>query len=296
MDVGIILLFDGQPGNTLADAGETARRIESMGFAHLWLPDHIVLFERYAPNYPYSSDGLPPLGPRQGWYDPLFGLAAAAGTTTRLRLGTNVLILPQRNPLLLAKQIVALDHLSAGRVDVGVGLGWSPEEYAALGVPYERRGARADEYIAAMTRIWKDELAAYEGEFISFSDVVALPKPVQQPRPPVLVGGQSPPALRRAARHGDGWISWMLPAEEISPTVGRLENACAAVGRDPAHVRRIHGFTYTAPEAFQTYADAARAAGADEIAVLPWVPDRDPGDVIAEIANLSAAMGAAMSK
>src|SRR5205814_1018617 len=183
MDVGIELLFDGSPGNSITDAGGYAKALEDMGFASLWLPDHVVVFEEYAPNYSYSPDGQPPFGPRQGWFDPLFGLAAMAATTSRIRLGTNCLILPLRTPALLAKEIVAVEHLSGGRIDVGVGIGWSPEEFGAMGVPFERRGARADEYIEAMTVLWRDEVATYKGEYVSFQGAVALPKPVQSPRP-----------------------------------------------------------------------------------------------------------------
>src|SRR2546428_149058 len=117
MALWIELLFDGGPGNSITDAGGYAKALEDMGFASLWLPDHVVVFEQYAPNYSYSPDGLPPYGPRQGWFDPLFGLAAMAATTSRIRLGTNILILPERNPVVLAKEVVALDHLSGGRID-----------------------------------------------------------------------------------------------------------------------------------------------------------------------------------
>src|SRR5205085_1036240 len=164
MDIGIELLFDGSPGNSITDAGGFAKALEDMGFASLWLPDHVVVFEQYAPNYGYSENGLPPYAPRQGWFDPLFGLAAMAATTSRIRLGTNCLILPERNPVVLAKEVVALDHLSGGRIDLGVGLGWSPEEFAACSVPFERRGARCEDYIAAMTCLWTDEVATYGGE------------------------------------------------------------------------------------------------------------------------------------
>jgi probable F420-dependent oxidoreductase len=286
MKVGIELLFDGQPGNSITDAGGYAKALEDMGFASLWLPDHVVVFEQYAPNYAYSPDGLPPYGPRQGWFDPLFGLAAMAATTSRIRLGTNILILPERNPVLLAKEVTALDHLSGGRVDLGVGLGWSPEEFAACGVPFERRGARCDEYIAAMTTLWTDEVATYAGEFVSFRDAVQLPKPVQSPRPPVLIGGQSNPALRRAARLGDGWSSWMLAPEDIAGTLDRLDAECEAAGRDPSSLRRIHTTFYPGAADFEQYLERAQKDGIDEVVVVPWVPDRDPFEVLAEIAEI----------
>lgn len=286
MDIGIELLFDGSPGNSLTEAGAYAKALEDMGFSSIWLPDHVVVFERYAPNYTYSPDGLPPYGPRQGWFDPLFGLAAMAVTTSRIRLGTNILILPQRNPVLLAKEIVALDHLSGGRIDLGVGLGWSPEEFAALGVPFERRGARADDYLAAMTCLWTDEVATYEGEFVSFRGAVAMPKPVQTPRPPVIIGGQTPAAFRRAARLGDGWSSWMLAVEDMPAALDGLAVECQAAGRDPADLRKIHTTFYTTGADFERLLELCQKQGVSEVCVVPWVPERDPFEVLAEIARI----------
>jgi probable F420-dependent oxidoreductase len=286
VDVGIELLFDGSPGNSITDAGGFAKALEDMGFASLWLPDHVVVFEEYAPNYGYSENGLPPYGPRQGWFDPLFGLAAMAATTSRIRLGTNCLILPERNPVVLAKEVAALDHLSGGRIDLGVGLGWSPEEFAAVGVPYENRGARCDDYISAMTCLWTDEVATYDGEFVSFTGAVQLPKPVQSPRPPVIIGGQSPAALRRAATLGDGWSSWMLPPDEIEDTLAGLDAECEKAGRDPGSLRRIHTIFYPGAEDFGQFLERCQKNGVDEVVVVPWVPDRDPFEVLAEIAEI----------
>ena len=287
VNVGIELLFDGSPGNSITDAPGIAKALEDMGFNSLWLPDHVVVFEQYAPNYSYSPDGQPPFGPRQGWFDPLYGLAMMATSTSRVRLGTNALILPQRQPALLAKEIVALDHLSGGRIDLGVGLGWSPEEFAAMGVPWERRGARADEYIEAMTRLWQDEVATYQGEFVSFEGAVSLPKPVQSPRPPVIIGGQSKGALRRAARLGDGWSSWMLMPDQMPDVLAQLDKECEAAGRDPGSLRKIHTTFYAGASEFEQYLKMAESQGMDEVIVVPWVPDRDPFEVLQEIAKIA---------
>ena len=288
MDVGIELLFDGSPGNSITDAGGYAKALEDMGFASLWLPDHVVVFEQYAPNYSYSPDGLPPYGPRQGWFDPLFSLAALAATTERIRVGTNVLILPERNPVILAKEVTALDHLSGGRISLGVGLGWSPEEFAAVGVPFDNRGARCDDYIKAMTTLWTDEVATYEGEFVSFTGAVQLPKPVQSPRPPIIIGGQTPAALRRAATLGDGWSSWMLPPEQIDETLAGLDAECEKAGRDPSDLRRMHTTFYPGADAFAQFLERGQKNGVDEVIVVPWVPDRDPFEVLGEIAKIGA--------
>lgn len=286
VDIGIILLFDGQGGNQLQDCATAAKDLEDRGFSSLWLPDHVVLFERYDAEYPFSSDGQPPFVRRQGWYDPLFGLMAAASTTSRIRLGTNILILTERNPILLAKEVVAVDHFSNGRVDLGLGIGWSRQEFAALGIPFERRGQRADEYIEAMTRLWTDELATYEGEFVSFRDAVALPKPIQRPRPPIILGGQSRRALRRVAGCADGWINMQLPIDEMPLVMKQLDAECEAVGRDPASLRRIHSFIYSTADTYKRYLDVAESGGVNELSIAPWVPDRHPQEVIDEIAEL----------
>lgn len=288
MDIGIILLFDGQDGSQLQDCATAAKDLEDRGFSSLWLPDHVVLFERYDTEYPFSSDGQPPFVSRQGWYDPLFGLMAAASTTSRIRLGTNILILTERNPILLAKEVVAVDHFSNGRVDLGLGIGWSKQEFAALGIPFERRGKRADEYIQAMTRLWTDELATYEGEFVSFRDAVALPKPIQRPRPPIILGGQSRGALRRVAALADGWINMQLPVEEIPLVMKQLDAECEVIGRDPASLRRIHSFIYSTADTYKRYLDVAASGGVNELSIAPWVPDRHPQEVIEEIAELGA--------
>ena len=287
MDIGIILLFDGQPGNRIGDCGTAAKRLEDLGFASLWLPDHVVLFEDYEPEYPFSSDGQPPFTQRQGWYDPLAGLMVAAGATSKIRLGTNILLVTERNPVLLAKDVVALDHYSNGRVNLGLGIGWCKREFEALGIPFERRGRRADEYIEAMTRLWQDELATYEGEFVAFRDAVAFPKPVQSPRPPIIIGGQSRAALKRAARLGDGWINMQMPVDEIPSAMKQLDIECETIGRDPSTLRRIHSLIYSTTDMYLRYLDVAREGGAAEISVAPWVADRHPDDVIEEIAKIS---------
>ena len=136
--------------------------------------------------------------------DPLVWLAYVASITTSLRLATGILILPQRNPVVLAKELATLDHLSGGRVELGIGVGWLEEEFAALGVPWARRGARTDEYVGAMRALWASDGADFDGEFASFHRVSSNPKPVHRSIP-IVVGGISEPALRRVARLADGW-------------------------------------------------------------------------------------------
>lgn len=257
-----------------------------MGFHSLWIPDHVVTFAKYGPNYPYG-DGDSKVGPH-GWIDPLWALAAAATMTTTIRLGTGILILPQRNPVILAKEVVALDYMTDGRFNLGVGVGWSPEEYAALGVPWEGRGHRTDEYLKAMNVLWTDEVSTFEGDCVSFRDAVALPKPRQTPRPPVFIGGQTQPALRRAARLGDGWLSWMLQPEELSSKNAQLDDECQMADRNPEEVQRVHVTPYTGPDDFAKYLDAAAKAGADEVVAVPMVPTAALHDTMSEIARVMA--------
>lgn len=284
MKVGIELFFGDGPTDNIDDCGSIAELVEGLGFSSLWAPDHVVVFETYAPEYPYSDDGAPPFRPK-GWLDPLWALAAAAVRTSTLRLGTGILILPQRNPLILAKEIVALDLLSRGRFELGVGVGWSQAEFGALGVPFEKRGARADEYIEAMKTLWADTPATYEGEFVSFQGAVALPKPVQKPHPPIVIGGQTKAALRRAARYGDGWISGMLPIDQLAQTYEEADRQCEAAGRSIESLRRIHVTGYTDPQTFGAYLAEAAKVGADEVIAVPSVPDKPLDAVLVEIAR-----------
>jgi probable F420-dependent oxidoreductase len=169
--------------------------------------------------------------------DPLVWLSYVASATARIRLATGVLILPQRNPLVLAKEVATLDHLSGGRVVLGVGVGWLAEEFDALGVPFRRRGARADEYIEVMRRLWDGDHAAHDGEFVSFSDVSSNPKPARG-RVPIVVGGHSEAAARRAGRIGDGFF----PGTGDLPVLFDIVRQTAAdAGRDPSAIELTAG-------------------------------------------------------
>ena len=164
--------------------------------------------------------------PQADWLDPLIALSFAAAATSTIRLATGVLLLPEHNPLLLAKQVASLDALSRGRLSLGVGVGWSREEFDALGVPFERRGTRADEYLAAMRTVWRDDVASFAGEFVSFAGMRVNPRPVRDRRIPIVVGGNSDAALRRAARLADGWYGFNLEgAEHVRERLERLRRA-----------------------------------------------------------------------
>jgi probable F420-dependent oxidoreductase len=176
-----------------------AKTAEDAGFEALWVGDHIAL--------PVDGLGDPAAQPR---LEAVVALTHLAAVTTRIGLGFGLLVLPQRQPVLLAKQLSSLDFLSGGRVTVGVGVGWIEEELTALGVPMSERAARTDEYLAAMRVLWDEPVPAFAGDFVSFSGVVQRPRPVQRPHPPIVIGGHAPGALRRAWQHGNGWYGWEL--------------------------------------------------------------------------------------
>ncbi|MFK7896716.1 MAG: LLM class F420-dependent oxidoreductase [Myxococcota bacterium] len=204
---------------------------EECGFASLWVPEHAVLFDEYEPNYPYAEDGVMPGGSEAQVLDPLPVLSFFAAHTERIRLGTGVMILPQRNPVYTAKELVSLDVLSGGRLDVGIGVGWLAEEMRALGTPFERRGARMNDYVAVMKALWCEDPSAYEGEFYSLPACRFAPKPVQRPHPPLIFGGESRPALRRIARLGQGWNAAMKTPEQMEKLLSELDVFLAEEGR-----------------------------------------------------------------
>ncbi|WP_280510626.1 LLM class F420-dependent oxidoreductase [Nocardia farcinica] len=219
-------------GSRPAVVAAVARRAEARGFATLWSGEHVVLVDEPASRYPYSPDGRIAVPATADWLDPLLTLGFAAACTTTIRLATGVLLLPEHNPVVVAKQAASLDRLSGGRFTLGVGIGWSREEFAALGVPFARRADRRAAYVAAMRTLWRDEIASYTSEFVSCDAIRVNPKP-DQPTIPVMLGGNSDPALRRVAEWGDGWYGFGLDgvgaAAERLDTLTRL---CEEAGRD----------------------------------------------------------------
>jgi probable F420-dependent oxidoreductase len=181
----------------------------------------------------YGSPGAWPEAFRSA-LDPIVALTWAAAHTRTIRLGVSVLIMPFYQPIVLAKQLATLDVMTAGRLDVGVGIGWSLDEFEAANVPADRRGARADEFLKALTAAWGDDPVEFAGEFYRIPRAYVRPKPVQRPRPPLLVGGYSESVLRRAAALADGYTGGNIPLADLEGVVGRVRGAARAAGRDPA--------------------------------------------------------------
>src|SRR5882757_6912383 len=186
-----------------------ATTAERLGFSTIWAPEHVVLLEQYASKYPYSS-GEFPAPPDIPIADPFTTLAYVAACTSTIRLGTGICLVPEHNPLVLAKTVSTVDRLSGGRFILGVGVGWLAEEFTALGIPFERRGARTREYIEVMRKLWTEPRSSHSGEFVSFEGVLSYPKPAAAKGVPVWFGGESTAALRRVAEYGDGWLSFKV--------------------------------------------------------------------------------------
>ena len=212
-----------------------ARKAESVGVESLWTFEHAIVPNDYSSKYPYSADGKMGVTPETNFVDPLIALSAIARETSKVRLGTGVNILPQTNPLLLAKQAASLDFVSDGRFMLGVGIGWLREEYDAMGTPFERRGARFDEYIEAMRKVWSGDTVEHESEHLHWTGFKSYPVPVQTPFP-VVIGGSKGKAFERIARYGQGWFAPTVGPDQLKPMLERLTKACNEAGRDPAEV------------------------------------------------------------
>ena len=225
------LAFASSVGTDGDSALEICRRAEAIGFESVWGGEHVVLPDSIDSKYPYTPDGKIPAESDTPIPDPLIWLAFVAAAVPRLRLGTCILIVPQRNPLVLAKELATLDQLSGGRVELGLGVGWLKEEFETLGVLWERRGARNDEYVAAMRALWEGPHAEFHGEFVDFEASWAWPKPSQQPRPRVLIGGAAGPKLfAQIAEFADGWMP--IGGAGMKAAIGDLRAAVEERGRD----------------------------------------------------------------
>jgi len=213
-------------GNVLA----FARKMEALGYESLWASDHVVLPYTIKSKYPYNPTGQFPLPPTAAFLEPLTTLALVAGVTERAQLGTTILVLPHRHPVLAAKMLATLDHLAEGRVILGVGVGWMREEIEILGGNYDRRGAWSDEAIRIMRVCWSQERARYGGEFFSFDEIGVVPQPPRKAIP-IWVGGHTPRALRRVAELGDGWHAAFTPPDVFAGDIARLRAECEKVNR-----------------------------------------------------------------
>ncbi len=234
-----------------------ARRGEEMGFGLICVTDHIVIPKTIQPVYPYSDSGDYYGGDARDYLEMLITLTFLISHTSSARLLTSVMVMPHRSPVLTAKMLTTIDVLSKGRLDVGCGIGWMREEFAATGAPpFEERGAVSDEYIRAFKELWTGDSPTFEGRYCRFSDIDFLPKTVQQPHPPIWIGGESPPALRRAGRLADVWYPIssnprypVATPEQVSAGLARVRRHAEEAGRDPSHVGLAYNtLLYSEPE------------------------------------------------
>ena len=233
MKIGLI------PVNVGAQSGENmiglAKLAEQVGFESIWTFEHVIIPVDYASKYPYSADGKMGVDPDANFVDPLIALTAIAAQTTTIRLGTGVNILSQANPLYVAKQAASLDFVSGGRFELGVGIGWLREEFEACGTPFERRGARFDDYVQAMRKVWTGDVVEHESEFLHWTGFKSNPTPVQDPFP-VVIGGTKGKAFERVARYGNGWFAPTGSPKQLAPLMAQLDEACAKEGRATSEI------------------------------------------------------------
>lgn len=247
-----------------------ASTADSCGFATLWAGEHVVMVDQSASRYPYSDDGVIAVPADADWLDPMIALGFAAAASSRIDIATGVLLLPEHNPVVVAKQAASLDRLSGGRLTLGVGVGWSKEEFAALAVPFEHRATRAAEYVAAMRTLWRDDVASFDGTFVGFDSIRVNPKPVRDRQIPVVVGGNSDPALRRVATWGDGWYGFNLDGlAEVRKRVAMLQQLCAEAGRDRGALRLAVALRNPSVEDVDELAEL----GVDELVLVAAPPE-----------------------
>ena len=252
---------------------------ESLGYESVWLPEHLV-FPMRMDGSPFPGDDHPPVPPTTPVFDAFAYLSHLAARTRSLRLGTHVYLMGLRHPFVAARAVQTLDIVSNGRAEVGVGAGWLREEWTAAGLDPGTRGRRLDEAIAICRKLWTEEIVAHDGEFFRFEPVAFEPKPVQQPHPPVLVGGESEPALRRAARLGDGWIGLHHTPESAAPLVARLQSLRTEAGRT-GPFELVVGASPNDRDTLRRFEDA----GITRLICTPWRRSREAVDGMRRLAE-----------
>jgi probable F420-dependent oxidoreductase len=257
--IGLFAINYGTCGQPAA-AIRVARAAEDAGFESVWTGEHIVL-----PDPIVAGSPLPPQTPL---LDTGVALTLIAAHTRELRIGSGIVVLPQRNPLILAKELASVDVVSGGRLIVGVGTGYLAPEFEALGIPLRRRGERMEDYIRALRAIWTGSPASHQGEFASFAGVTAYPRPVQQPYPPIVIGGESPPALRRAVAMGNGWYGFGLTPGEAKQSVEALGRA-AGIHERPAELGSLEISVTPVGPFDERSVEQYAALGVDRLIVLP---------------------------
>ena len=258
MKIGISMF----PTDYSPDVAAVARRAEELGFESLWVPEHVMLPAAASTNWPGSADGVIPKV-YADIADPFVALSRASGVTERLKLGTAICLVPERNPLLLAKEVASLDMFSGGRFLFGIGAGWLREELELLGGDFDRRWGQTKEAVLAMKELWTRTKSEFHGEFYDFPPVYSFPSPAQLPHPPVLLGGMAERVFQRVAEWGDGWIPNRVTPAEVREGRARLDALAQAAGRDPSSIE----ITISGQAADAGLIEEYGEAGADRVIV-----------------------------
>lgn len=285
MKFGLAFANTGNYGVVADSVRALGAAAEAGGFDSLWTVEHVVVPKGYESQYPYDPSGKMP-GPEDSPIpDPLIWLTYLAAATTTVKLATGILILPQRNPLVLAKQCSTLDQLSGGRLVLGVGAGWLEEEFDALGVPFDDRGRRLDEYVGALRAAWGEQPASFSGDLVSFGELYSQPQPVDG-TVPIVIGGHSDVAARRAGRIGDGFFPGRGSDEELAGLIATMRAAAEKAGRDPGAVEvTASGAALFGPDPLEAVA-RYEEMGVSRLVIPPlsYNPTKI-GDVLGEFAD-----------
>ena len=269
-----------------ADPALLAKRAEELGFESFWVPEHAILPVHTTSPYAGAADGaIPEVYGRI--VDPFVALARASAVTSRIKLGTGICLVPERNPLLLAKEIATLDRYSDGRFIFGIGAGWLREETEIMGGDYEHRWTQTRESIEAMKQLWTQDEAEYHGRYYDFPPVRSFPKPVQRPHPPVYLGGKARNVFRRVVAYGDGWMPNRTSPEEIRAGRATLDELAESAGRDPQSID-IMAFGFGGEFRTREEIKELVSAGADRVTI--WLNNTEGDAALAEIEDIAAAV------
>lgn len=270
------------PFATPQGATAIAQAAERAGFESIWTVEHVVVPAGYESTYPYSDTGRMPGSETTPIADPLTWLTWVAAHTTTINVATGILILPQRNPVVLAKTCATIDVLSGGRLRLGVGVGWLEEEFNAIGVPFAGRGQRAEEYVGALRALWDDEIASYHGETVSFRNCISRPAPVNG-RVPIIIGGHSEQAARRAGQIGDGFFPGKGDNDRLAELFTIMRQSAQDAGRDPESIElTVGGAAAFAPDPVDALGELAEL-GVSRVVIPPLSFDADAiGDALGQ--------------
>lgn len=282
MDIGVFFFTSGES----ADPAIIAKKAEDLGFASIWAPEHPVLPVHTTVGYPAAPDR--PIPRTVGIIsDPFVSLARASATTTKIKLGTGICLVPERTPLLLAKEIATLDHYSGGRFLFGIGAGWQKEETEIMGGDFPHRWTQTRDAVLAMKELWTSDESEYHGKYYDFPPVKCFPKPAQKPHPPVLLGGSAKNVFKRTVEWGDGWMPVSVSPKTIKQGRETLNELATAAGRDPASIS-ILAFGQPGQLRKKDDLEGLEEAGAEHAII--WLNTFNEAEVIAELEELASEM------